>query len=341
MSSPSEAMTPSVLTQDVTYREAICAALADELESDSSVVLLGEDIAEPGGPFKTTDGLLARFGPNRVIDTPICENGFIGVALGMAMTGLRPVVEVMFSEFLATAGDAIMIELPKHRFMSGGQVAVPVTIRAIGGATNRFGAQHSATGESWFLQASGLKVVTASSPNSAYALLRASIRENNPVLFIEHKAMYGRKGPIQRDPSNVAQVGRADVMRPGSDVTIVATLLMLERALVAAEDLAGDGIDAEVIDLRWLAPLDYETLRDSVARTRRLVVVGEELFAASWCATLLAQFASEGADFKAPPKAVTLLDLPIPFSPPLEDATVPTSQLIASAVRETFKKAHK
>jgi pyruvate/2-oxoglutarate/acetoin dehydrogenase E1 component len=340
MSSPSEAMIASVLTREMTYREAICAALADELESDSSVVLLGEDIAEAGGPFKTTEGLLARFGPNRVIDTPICENGFIGVALGMALTGMRPVVEVMFGEFLATAGDAMMVELPKHRFMSGGQVAVPVTIRAIGGATNRFGAQHSATAESWFLQASGLKVVTASGPNSAYSLLRASVRDLNPVLFIEHKAMYARKGAVSRSSTNIAEVGRAAVIRPGSDVTIVATLLMVERALAAAEELARDGIDAEVIDLRWLAPLDFGTLRESLARTKRLVVVAEESFAASWCATLLAQFAIEGVAFKAAPKAVTLLDLPVPFSPPLEDATVPSTQRVASAVREMFKKAH-
>ncbi|HWE61128.1 MAG TPA: transketolase C-terminal domain-containing protein, partial [Chloroflexota bacterium] len=227
---------------EMTYREAIRAAIEDELRADSTVVFMGEDIGGAGGSFKTSEGLLEAFGPNRVIDTPISENGFVGAALGMAVTGMRPVVEIMFADFLPSAGDAMVNELPKFRFMSGGQTDVPLTIRAIGGATGRFGTQHSATGESWFLQMPGLLVATAGSPGAAYGLLRAAIRADDPVLFLEHKGMYGRKGLVDR-AAELPKVGRAEIVRPGTDLTIVATLLMVPRALEAAEALAREGID--------------------------------------------------------------------------------------------------
>lgn len=323
----------------LTYREAINAALRDELSSDPTVLLMGEDVGEPGGPFKTNEGLHAEFGPSRVIDTPICENGFMGVALGMAVTGLRPVVEIMFSDFLPTAGDALVNELPKFRFMSGGQMAVPITVRAIGGATGRFGTQHSATGESWYMQIAGLKVVTASSPASAYGLLRRAIREDNPVLFFEHKGMYGRKGQVDRG-SDLPEVGRAAVMREGADVTIVATLLMVERSLKAAEALAQDGIEAEVIDLRWINPLDLDTVRESVGRTGRLVIAEEQYHSGGWGATLISRLTMEGHRWISPPRAVSLPpDLPIPFSPPLEDAVIPSAERIAAAAREALEGA--
>lgn len=317
---------------ELTYRQAIAAALDDEMGADSSVLLMGEDVGAAGGVFKTNEGLIEKYGPERVINTPISENGFVGVALGMAVSGLRPVVEIMFSDFLPSAGDAIVNELPKFRFMSGGQTSVPVTVRSIGGGTGRFGTQHSATGESWYIGLPGLRVVTAGSPGAAYELLRAAIRHDNPVLFFEHKGLYGRKGPVRRGA--VAPFGRAEVVRSGSDVTIAATLLMVERSLSAAAALAEEGIDAEVIDLRWLSPLDLDTVRASVERTERLVVAEEQVHAGGWGATLISRLVGEGVSFASPPRAVSLPDdVLIPYSPALEDAIIPTAERIAEAAR--------
>ncbi len=317
---------------ELTYREAIAAALDDEMAADPAVVLLGEDVATEGGVFKTNVGLVEKYGPERVRNTPICENTFVGVALGMSLVGLRPVVEIMFSDFLPTAGDAIVNQLPKYRFMSGGQFAVPVTVRSIGGATGRFGTQHSATGESWFMHLPGLRIVTAATPGAAYELLRAAIRDNNPVIFYEHKGLYGRKGPVRRGA--IGAVGRADVVRPGRDVTIVATLLMVERSLQAADALAAEGIEAEVIDLRWIRPLDVETVRRSVERTGRLVVAEEQVHAGGWGATLISELTRGGLAWRHPPLAVSLPpDLPIPYRPPLEDAVLPSAATIGAAAR--------
>jgi pyruvate/2-oxoglutarate/acetoin dehydrogenase E1 component len=234
---------------EISYRDAVNAALVDELASDPAVYFMGEDVGTAGGVFKTSEGIADAF-PGRVINTPICENGFLGVALGMAVTGLRPVVEIMFSDFLPTGADALVNEIPKFRYMSGGQCEVPLTIRSIGGATGRFGTQHSATGESWFLQHPGLYVCTAGTPGAAYSVLRAAIQNRNPVLFFEHKGLYGRKGPVRR--GSVAEFGKAEVVREGADATILTTLLMTERSLAAARQLADEGVDVEVIDM--LAP---------------------------------------------------------------------------------------
>jgi pyruvate dehydrogenase E1 component beta subunit len=319
-------------TVELTYREAINAALHEEMTEDDAVVLLGEDVSADGGVFKTNHGLVEKFGPARVRNTPICENGFMGVALGMSVMGLRPVVEIMFADFMPTAGDAIVNQLPKYRFMSGGQFSVPVTVRAISGALGRFGTQHSATGESWYMGLPGLRVVTASSPGAAYELLRCAIRDDNPVIFHEHKALYGRKGPVRRDA--IAPLGRAAILRGGVDVTIVATLLMVERALAAADELAAEGISAEVIDLRWIRPLDLPTIRGSVAKTGRLVVAEEQVHAGGWGATLISELTMAGQAWRALPQAVSLpADLPIPYSPPLEDEIVPSAARIAAAVR--------
>ena len=316
----------------LTYREAINAALLDEMAADDSVVLIGEDVQADGGVFKTNLGLVEQFGPARVRSTPICENGFMGVALGMSLTGLRPVVEIMFADFLPTAGDAIVNQLPKYRYMSGGQFAVPVTIRSISGALGRFGTQHSATGESWYMSLPGLRVVTASSPGSAYELLRAAIRDDNPVLFHEHKAMYARKGTVRRGA--VAQIGKAQVTRAGSDITIVSTLLLAERSLAAAEQLAADGISAEVIDLRWIRPLDLASVATSVGKTGRLLIAEEQVHAGGWGATIISELVMAGMPFRTPPSAVSLpYDLPIPYSPPLEDEIIPSVQRIADAAR--------
>jgi acetoin:2,6-dichlorophenolindophenol oxidoreductase subunit beta len=323
---------PSGAAVELTYREAINAALEDAMAADEAVLLLGEDVSADGGVFKTNIGLAERFGLERVRTTPICENGFLGVALGMSLVGMRPVVEIMFADFLPTAGDAIVNQLPKYRYMSGGQTSVPVTVRAIGGATGRFGTQHSATGESWFMHLPGLRVVTASSPGSAYSLLRSAIDDPNPTLFFEHKGMYARKGPVVR--GEIAEIGKAAVVRPGSDVTIVATLMMVERALAAAEQLAADGIEAEVIDLRWLRPLDLPAVRASVEKTGRLVVAEEQVHAAGWGATIVSELTIGGIAWASPPRRVSLPDdLPIPYTPPLEDEVLPSPDAIAAAAR--------
>jgi acetoin:2,6-dichlorophenolindophenol oxidoreductase subunit beta len=328
--------TESAETTAMTYREAITTAMVDELNADPNVLLMGEDVATEGGVFKTSPGLAEQFGHERIINTPICENGFLGVALGMSLMGLRPVVEIMFADFLPTGGDAIVNQLPKYRFMSGGQCSVPVTIRVISGGTGRFGTQHSATGESWFMGLPGMRVVTASTPGSAYELLRAAIRDQNPVIFHEHKGLYGRKGEVRRGA--IAEVGRAAVLRQGADVTIVATLLMVERSLKAAEALAEEGIEAEVIDLRWVRPMDVATVRASVERTGRLVVAEEQVHHGGWGASLISELTTGGLQWKSPPIAVSLpYDLPIPYSPTLEDAIIPSPARIADAARTAVR----
>ena len=317
---------------ELTYREAITAALDDEMAADPAVLLMGEDVSADGGVFKTNGGLIEKYGPERVRSTPICENAFVGVALGMSLVGLRPVVEIMFADFLPTAGDAIVNQLPKYRFMSGGQCKVPVTLRVISGATGRFGTQHSATFESWLSHLPGLRVATASSPGAAYSLLRAAIRDDNPVIFHEHKGLYARKGTVNR--GEIAELGRAAIVRPGRDVTIVATLLMVERALKAAETLAAEGVEAEVIDLRWIRPLDLPTIRASVERTGRLVVAEEQVHAAGWGATIISELAQAAVPFAAAPRRASLPDdYPIPYAPPLEDLVVPSADRIAEAAR--------
>jgi acetoin:2,6-dichlorophenolindophenol oxidoreductase subunit beta len=317
---------------ELTYREAINAALDDAMAADDAVLLMGEDVSADGGVFKTNIGLAEKYGLERVRNTPICENGFLGVALGMSLVGMRPVVEIMFADFLPTAGDAIVNQLPKYRYMSGGQTSVPVTVRSVSGATGRFGTQHSATGESWFMHLPGLRVVTASSPGSAYSLLRAAIDDPNPTLFYEHKGLYARKGPVVR--GEIAEIGKAHVVRPGSDVTIVTTLLMVERSLAAAEQLAGEGIDAEVIDLRWLRPLDLPAVRASVEKTGRIVIAEEQVHAAGWGATIVSELTIGGVAWASTPRRVSLPDdLPIPYTPPLEDEVLPSVESIAAAAR--------
>ena len=319
--------------QELTYRHAVRAALEYEMASDPSVVLIGEDVGPAGGPFKTEEGLIERFGPGRVIETPICENGFMSVALGMSVTGFRPVVELSFSDFLPTAADSIVNEVAKFRFMSGGQLSVPLTIRVIGGASVRFGSQHSATGESWFMSTAGLRIATASTPGSAYGLLRAAIRDDNPAIVFEHKAMYGRRGPVDHGGALPA-IGRASVARPGRHVTIVATLMMVERSLQAAEALLRDGIDVEVIDLTWISPLDVETVSASLEKTGHLVVVEEQPHAGGWGATLISELTKRGMRWKTAPAAVSLPPaMPIPYSPPLEDLVVPSVAAIDAAIR--------
>jgi acetoin:2,6-dichlorophenolindophenol oxidoreductase subunit beta len=322
----------AIVDTELTYREAVNAALDDAMAADDAVCLLGEDVSADGGVFKTNIGLAEKYGLERVRSTPICENGFMGVALGMSLVGMRPIVEIMFADFMPTAGDAIVNQLPKYRYMSGGQTSVPLTVRVIGGGGGRFGTQHSATGESWYMHLPGLRVVTASSPGSAYELLRAALADNNPVLFHEHKALYGRKGLVRRGA--VAELGKAAALRTGSDVTIVATLMMVERALQAAGELAELGIESEVIDLRWIRPLDMTTVRASVGKTGRLVVAEEQVHAAGWGATIISELTMGGISWAAPPRHVSLPDdIPMAYAPPLEDEMIPSVAGIVAAAR--------
>lgn len=325
-------------TATITYRQAVNAALADELAADERVMMMGEDVASSGGVFKTNEGLPERF-PGRIVNTPICENTFVGVAAGMAVAGMRPIVEIMFSDFLPTAADAIVEELPRLRFMSGGQCSVPVTVRSMGGSAGGFGTQHSATGESWYMGLPGLLVATAGTPAGIYGVLRAAIQREDPVLVIEHKSLYMRKGEVVTGDAGIVEIGRASVEREGADVTIVATLLMVDRALAAAEQLAQEGVDVEVIDLRWLRPLDTETVLASVAKTGRLVVAEEQVHPGGWGATVISQVAMAGAPLKAAPRAVSMPDdLHVAYAPPLEQAIVPSVEKIADAVREAMAR---
>jgi pyruvate/2-oxoglutarate/acetoin dehydrogenase E1 component len=320
--------------QTITYREAINAALHDEMEADERVLLLGEDVGVMGGVFRTNDGLKDRFGSKRVLDTPICENGFVSLGLGMSVTGLRPVIEIMFADFLPTAADAIVNEVSKFRFMSGGQTRVPLTIRAIGGGSGRFGTQHSATAESWYIQSSGLNICACSTAAGAYGLLRAAIRSDNPVLVLEHKALFGIRGMVERDDSSVAKVGKAEIVRAGADVTVVATSLMLQRSLAAATALAEEGISVEVIDLRWISPIDYEAVSASVARTGSLVIAEEQYHAGGWGSAIISQLAMNGVRWRRPPIVASFPEgIPMPFSPPLEDWFIPSVDRIKASIR--------
>lgn len=331
MSTPGELPVAGADTgTEVTYREAINLALRDAMEEDPAVLIMGEDVASDGGVFKTNAGLIERFGADRVLNTPIAENGFTGAALGMALMGLRPVVEFMFADFLPTAADAIVNQLSKYRYMSGGQFSVPVTIRAISGGTGRFGTQHSATGESWYMGLPGLRVAVAGTPAGAYELTRAAIRDNNPVLVHEHKGMYGRKGRIVR--GRIGRIGAAEVLRTGSDLTIVASLLMVDRAQAAADVLARSGLSAEVVDLRWVRPLDIDTIAASVARTGRLLVVEEQVHAGGWGASVISELVRREVGMSRPPACVSLRDdVLVPYSPPLEDSVIPTRDRIVEA----------
>jgi pyruvate/2-oxoglutarate/acetoin dehydrogenase E1 component len=318
----------------ITYKEAIRLAMADALAADDRVFMIGEDIAAAGGAFKTTEGLMERFGAERVLDTPISEQAIIGTAIGAAIKGLRPIAELMFADFAGVCFDQIANQLAKYRYMTGGQVTLPVTVRLANGAGAGFASQHSQTVENWFLNVPGLKIVVPGSPADAYELLRAAVDDEDPVLYFEHKAMLNHKGelPEHREP---VELGRAAVVREGSDVTVVATQLMRARAEDAAETLAGEGISVELIDPRTLAPLDMETLAGSVSRTARAVVVQESPAPGSWGATVVARLIAEGFDtLDAPPLLLSADETPIPYAGPLEQAWMPDAERIAAAVRE-------
>ncbi len=318
---------------EMTYREAVKKALADELRSDPDVVFFGEDVAEAGGAFKVTPGLWEEFGPIRVRDTPISEQAIVGTALGAAITGLRPVAELMFADFIPVAMDQIVNQVAKYRYMSGGQFKVPLTIRSAQGGGAGFGTQHSQCAESWLMNFPGIKVVVPSTPADVYGLLRGAIREDNPVYVLEHKALYNMKGDVPDDLGPMP-LGEAKVLREGTDVTIVAIQVMTHRSLEAAETLAAEGISCEVIDLRSMAPLDTTTIFNSIQKTNRLVIAEENPHSGGWGGDIVSLAADEGIYYlEAPIKRVNLGGSLIPYSPPLEDAAIPTAQRIADAVR--------
>lgn len=325
--------------REVTFVEALNEALHQEMERDPTIIVIGEDVGVYGGIFGVTKGLLERFGSDRVIDTPISETGFVGAGVGAAAAGLRPVVELMFVDFFGVCMDQIYNQAAKMRYMFGGKIKIPLTIRTTIGAGLSAAAQHSQTLYSIFAHVPGIKVVVPSTPYDAKGLLISSIRDDNPKIFFEHKLLYGVKGPVPKEPYTIP-FGVADVKAEGSDVTIVAVAYMVHEALKAADELKKEGISAEVIDPRTLVPFDKEAVFKSVRKTGRLVVVDEDYDRcgfASWIAALVADECFGYLD--APIKRVTTPTVPIPFSPVLEKEILPNAEKIVKAVKEVVKKS--
>ena len=320
-------------TRELTLSEAVREAIAEEMRRDPRVFMCGEDIAEAGTVFKVLAGLVDEFGPERVLDTPISEAGFTGIAVGAAMTGMRPIVDIMFGDFSTLVMDQMVNQAAKVHYMSGGKWKVPMVMRATLGATRRSAAQHSQSLHAWFCHIPGLKVVLPSTPYDAKGLLKTAIRDDNPVVFFEDKMMYKMKGPVPSEEYTL-QFGVADVKRVGTDITIVATSSMVQVALGAAKMLEEYDISAEVIDPRTVWPLDEKTLIESAKKTSRVIVV-DEGYARYGVTAEIASVIAEGAFFnlEAPVKRIGAMHVPIPFSPPLEDATVPTEQSVFAAAK--------
>lgn len=323
----------AVTTREITFAQAVREALAEEMRRDPAVFIIGEDVAEAGTPFKVLSGLVEEFGAQRVMDTPISEAGITGMAVGAAMTGLRPVVDIMFGDFITLAMDQIANQAAKVHYMSGGKLTVPMVVRTTMGATRRSGAQHSQSLHAWVSHVPGLKVALPSTPYDAKGLLKTAIRDDNPVIIFEDKMMFQTKGPVPEGEYTVP-FGVADVKRPGTDVTIVATSSMVAVALRAAEILDAEGISAEVIDPRTTVPLDAQTLVESAKKTSRAVVV-DEGYQRYGVTAEIASVIAEGAFhyLDAPVKRLGAMDVPVPFSPVLEDVTVPTPESVAAAAR--------
>lgn len=333
--------------REITYREALNEALQQEMRRDPTVILMGEDIAGApgrppemqdawGGVMGVTKGLVKEFSPKRVLDTPIAESGYIGAAIGAAATGLRPVAELMFIGFMGVCLDQLFNQAAKLRYMFGGKVKVPVTIRTMIGGGIRAAAQHSTVDYSVLTHFPGLKCVAPSTPYDAKGMLTAAIRDDDPVIFCEHKAIYGLKGPVPEE-SYVVPLGKADIKREGSDVTLVAFSKMVHTALETADELSKTGIQVEVVDPRSLSPLDEETILESVKKTHRLVVVDEDTPRCSIAEHVVALAARKAFDYlDAPPQMVTPPHTPVPFSPVLEDFYVPSAQKVTEAVRATL-----
>ena len=318
---------------ELSYRDAVAEGIAREMRRDPLVVCLGEDIGAAGGVFKTTVGLFKEFGPERVWDTPISEQAIVGAAMGAAMTGLRPVAEIMFSDFLACCWDYLANEIPKVRYMTGGQVTVPLVVRTANGGGLGFGAQHSQAVENWAFAVPGLKIAAPSTPADLVGLMAAAIRSDDPVVFFEHKGLLASKGE-EPPPDHVVPLGEAAVRRQGTDVTLVGLASTVPIAQSAAEALERDGISAEVVDLRCLVPLDIRTVLDSVGRTSRLLIVEENPYQGGWGGTVASIVADEGFELlDAPIRRVAAECVPLPFADRLEDEVIPTVDKVIGAVR--------
>jgi len=322
---------------ELTYREAVAEAIAQEMRRDEDVVFLGEDIGAAGGVFKATVGLFKEFGPVRVRDTPISEQAILGAAMGSAMTGLKPIAEIMFSDFLAVCWDIVANEIAKARYMTGGQMSMPLVIRTANGGGSRFGAQHSQSVENWAMMVPGLKVVAPSSPADVKGLLAAAIRDPDPVMFFEQKSLYPIKGFVP-DGELVDELGTAKVLRDGGDVTIVALAAMVPRAVKAAEELSAQhGIEATVVDVRSLMPLDTPTILREAFKTGRLVTVEENPRLCGWGAEIASIVADEIFwDLDGPIMRITTPHIPLPAADALEDATMPSAERIVREIVENI-----
>jgi pyruvate dehydrogenase E1 component beta subunit len=320
---------------ELTYRDAVAAGIAQEMARDERVVFLGEDIAAAGGVFKATVGLLEQFGPKRVRDCPISEQAILGAAMGAAMTGLRPIAEIMFSDFLAVCWDIVANEIAKTRYMTNGQIALPLVIRTANGSGSRFGAQHSQAVENWAMAVPGIKVVAPAFPADVKGLLAAAIRDPDPVLFFEQKSLYPMKGEVP-DGEHVDELGKARVLRDGGDCTIVALASMVHRSLAAAEILEREhGIACTVVDLRSLVPLDTQTILKEVEKTGRLITVEENPRLCGWGAEIASIVADECFwSLDGPIVRITTPHIPLPAADRLEDATVPSVERIVSEIRD-------
>ena len=322
----------------LSYRDAVAAGIAQEMARDDRVILLGEDTAAAGGVFKTTVGLLETFGPRRVRDTPISELAILGAAMGAAMTGLRPVAEIMFSDFLACCWDYVANEMAKMRYMSDGQLGVPVVVRTANGAGSRFGAQHSQSVENWAMMIPGLKVVAPSTAADAKGLLAAAIRDPDPVIFFEHKSLMGNKEEVP-EGEHVVPLGKANVVKEGADVTLIALALMVPRALKAAEALAAQGISASVVDVRTLVPLDTRTLLEQAAKSGRVFTIEENPRLCGWGAEISSIIHEECFDaLKQPVVRITTPHIPLPAADRLEDAVIPSVERIVEEVKRSVEK---
>jgi pyruvate/2-oxoglutarate/acetoin dehydrogenase E1 component len=324
----------------ITYRESVARGIAQEMRRDPSVVFLGEDVAAAGGVFKTTVGLLEEFGPDRVRDTPISEQAILGAAIGAAMTGLRPIAEIMFSDFFAVCWDLIANEAAKIRYMSDGQLTLPLVIRCANGAGVRFGAQHSQSVENWAMAVPGLKVVAPSNPRDVVGLLAAAVRDPDPVIFFEHKGLYATKGEVPQDGEVLDELGRASVLRQGGDATILALAAMVPRALAAAGRLAAEhGIEATVVDVRSLVPLDTRTILAEVGKTGRLFTVEENPRLCGWGAEIVSIVAEEAyGALTGPPVRITTPHVPLPAADKLEDHVLPSAEGITETVRKSLEE---
>jgi pyruvate/2-oxoglutarate/acetoin dehydrogenase E1 component len=320
--------------REITFGQAVREALAEEMRRDPTVFIIGEDVAEAGTPFKVTLGLVDEFGTERVVDAPISEPGFSGIGVGAAMTGMRPVVDIMFGDFLGLIMDQVANQAAKIHYMSGGKLKVPMVFRTTLGATRRAAAQHSQSLQAWPSHIPGLKVVLPSTPYDAKGLMKTAIRDNNPVVFIEDKLLHQVKGPVP-DGEYLLPFGVADIKRAGQDITLVATSSMVQVALGAAEQLAAHGIEAEVIDPRTTVPLDIDTLVASAKKTGRVIVLDEGYQRYGVTAELASVIADEAFYYlDAPVKRMGAMDVPVPFSPVLEDLTVPTPEKVVEMVKQ-------